>query len=104
MTREGDWKPVFWGLVITFMIVGFIVSAMNSQEPQPNYKAFYEETQYNKTLQSAFNNGSIATIQAIQSGIQTNGLNSNLPWFNQEGNLTSVKLGLLCDTLEGEDG
>ena len=63
-------KIFTFGLIISVGYMGYLIYI---SEPSLNYKALYEELQYNQTIQDAFNNGTIfgineAKIQIIEAG------------------------------------
>ena len=64
-----------------------------------------QDSQETKEAEIFFNGtmlGQAQTIAQIQSNIQTFGLDAKIPFFQEDGNVTSVFLGDVCNQLEVE--
>ena len=62
----------------------------------------YFDNQENKESQIYFNGtmyGRNMTIGIIQEGLILNGVNADLPVFDNQGNLTFIKFGRICEQL-----
>lgn len=58
MNKKQSMFGIFMLIVILFLL-GVVAYNLLNSEPSTDYKALYEEDQYNKTLLSAFTNGTI---------------------------------------------
>ncbi len=103
--KEGiiSFAIVFLGVSGIFLLAYFLA---NNFEPQPNYKELYEETQYNQTLQSAFNNGTIIMELSLGQRLSTCDQSVQIRYINQQTNQVELLnvVAVKCLNLNNEGG